>query len=274
MFQNISKESDENQNFYEDVELNKKEKIKAILKKCFSKQMVILYIVSFLLSMVSFKTNKELAPFGIAILVATLANCIPIGIVSLLVVAGSAISFGGQGALNVLLILLLVFFSILLKSPKFSEEENEKRKLGPRVFISTLVVQIAQLLFKEVIVYDVIFCFIYSISVYIFYKIFVNSINAVSNIGERRAYSIEEVMGASLIFAIAACSVKDVSVFGYSVKNILCILIVLIMGWKNGVLIGGAAGITIGSVVGIIGDSQPLIIATYALSRNGSRYFQ
>ena len=266
MFQNISKEYGENQNLYEDVELNKKERIRDFFKKCCSKQMIILYMVSFLLSMVSFKTNKELAPFGIAILVATLANCIPIGIISALVVTGSAIAFGGQGALNVLLILLLVFFSILLKSPKFEEEANEKRKLGFRLFISTFIVQMAQVLFKEVIVYDIMFCIIYSISTYIFYKIFVNSINAVSSIGERKAYSIEEVMGASLIFAIAACSVKDISIFGYSIKNILCILIVLIMGWKNGVLVGATTGITIGSVVGIIGDSEPIIIATYALS--------
>ena len=266
MFQNIAKESDENQNLYEDVELNKREKIRDILKKCCSKQMIILYIVSFLLSMVSFKTNRELAPFGIAILVATLSNCIPIGIVSIFVIIGSAISFGSQGALNVLLTLLLVFFSILLKLPKFDEEANEKRKLGLRIFISTLIVQMAQILFKEVMVYDIIYGFIYSISTYIFYKIFVNSINVVSNLGEKRAYSIEEIMGASLIFAIAACSVKDVSIMGYSIKNILCILIVLIMGWKNGVLIGATAGITIGSVIGIIGDSEPIIIATYALS--------
>ena len=266
MFQNVAKEFDESQNFYEDVENKKSEKIKEFFKKSFSKQMIILYIVAFFISMVSFKTNRELAPFGIAILVATLANCIPIGITSVLVTVASAISFGGQGALNVLLTLLLVFVSILLKSPKFDEEANEKRKLGTRLFISTFLVQIAQLLFKEVIVYDIIFCFIYSISTYIFYKIFVNSISAVSNISEKRAYSIEEIMGASLIFAIAACSVKDISVFGYSIKNIVCILIVLIMGWKNGILVGGVAGITIGSVVGIIGDSEPLIIATYALS--------
>ena len=274
MFQNILKDSEEKQNLYEDVEFSKKEKIKEILKKCFSKQMTILYIIAFLLSMVSFRTNKELAPFGIAMLVATLSSCIPIGIVSIFSVIATAISFGGQGTLNLLLTLLLVFFSILIKSPKYNEDVNEKRKLGFRLFISTLIVQIAPILFKEIILYDIIFCFIYAISTYIFYKIFVNSLQVVTRIGEKRAYSVEEVMGASLIFAIAACSMKDISIYGYSIKNILCILIVLIMGWKNGTLVGATAGITIGSVVGIIGNSEPSIIATYALSRIGSRSFQ
>lgn len=266
MFQNIAKDFDENQNLYEDVELNKKTKIKEVLKKCFTKQMIILYILSFLLSFVSFGANKELAPFGIAMLVAILANCIPIGIVGIFVIIGTSISFGGTSTLNILLILLLVFISVLIKAPKYSEEQNEKRKLGKRLLISCLLVQIANLFFKDILLYDIIFSVIYSISAYVFYKIFVNSIPVLTNLGEKRAYSIEEIMGASLLVAISVCAIGDINVFGYSIRNILCILIVLIMGWKNGILVGATAGITIGSVVGIIGGADPNIIATYALS--------
>ena len=266
MFQNIAKDFDENQNSYEDVELNKKERIKEVLKKSFNKQMILLYIVSFLLSFVSFQIDKELAPFGIAIIIAILSNCIPIGIISILVIIGNSIAFGGSSTLNLLLTLLLVFVSILIKSPKYDENSNEKRKLGTRLVISSLIVQIVQLLFKEIIVYDLLFCFIYSIATYIFYKIFVNSIKVLTNIGEKRAYTIEEVLGTSLMIAISICAIRDINIYGYSIRNILCILIVLIMGWKNGVLVGTTAGVTIGSVVGIIGGAEPIIIATYAIS--------
>ncbi|NLC88002.1 MAG: SpoIIE family protein phosphatase [Clostridiaceae bacterium] len=266
MFQNIARDFEENQNSYEDVELNKSNKIKEILKKCFTKKMVILYVLSFLLSCVSFGPNSGFAPFGIAILVAILSNCTPIGIVSVLVLTGTSICFGGTGALNVLLTLLFVFISILIKSPKYVEGNNEKRKLGTRLFISCLIVQLIGLFFKEVIVYDIISSLVYSMSVFIFYKIFVNSICLIENIGERRAYSIEEVMGASLAVAISVCAIGNFNIFGFSVRNILCILIVLIMGWKNGLLVGATAGVTIGSVVGIIGGGEPVMIATYALS--------
>lgn len=272
MFQNIARDFEENQNFDEDVELNKSINIKQILKKWFTKQMVILYIVTFLLSFVSFGTNKELAPFGIAIVVGALSNCIPIGIISVLAMIGTSIAFGGQATLNLLLILLLVFVSILIKSPKYEEENNEKRKLGLRLFFSCLMVQVVPILGKEMMIYDLLFCFMYSMGAYIFYKIFTNSITVITNIGERRAYSIEEVMGASLLFAISVCAIGNTNLFGYSIRNILCILIVLIMGWKNGLLVGATAGVTIGSVVGIIGGGEPIMIATYALSRNGSRY--
>ena len=267
MFQNIARNFDENQNSYEDVELNKESKIKQILKTIFSKQMIILYTVSFLLSLVSFQINRDLAPFGLAMLVAILSNCIPIGIASIFVLIGTAISSGGNATMNVLITLLLIFVSILIRSPKYNEESNEKRRLGFRLFICTFLVQVVPLLFKEVMVYDIIFGVIYSIAVFIFYKIFVNSITTFTNIGEKRAYSIEEVMGASLTIAIAVCSMQGIVIYGYSIKNILCILIVLIMGWKNGFLVGGAAGITVGSVVGVITSSEPSIIATYALSR-------
>lgn len=266
MFQNIAKDFEENQNLYEDVELNKKEKMKEVLKKWFSKQMIILYVVSFLLSFVSFGLNQDLAPFGIAIIVAILSSCVPIGIVSVLVCIGTAIKFGGSSTLNLLLTLLLVFVSILIKAPKYNNEINEKRSLGTRLLVSCLIVQLTKVFFKELIVYDLIFGIVYSISAYVFYKIFVNSITVITSIGEKRAYSIEEVIGAGLLLSISACAMGNLSIFGYNIKNILCILIVLVLGWKNGILVGATAGVSIGSVVGIVGGGEPIMIATYALS--------
>lgn len=266
MFQNIARDFEENQNLYEDVELNRKEKILEVLRKCFTKKMVILYVLSFLLSFVSFGINKDLAPFGIAIIAAILSNCIPIGIVSILVVIGTGLSSGMSSVLNLLLTLLILFVSILFRSPKYEEENNEKRKLGFRLFISCLIVQLGSVIFKDIIVYDIIFSFVYSIAAYIFYKIFVNSISVVKNVGDKMAFSIEEVMGAGLLLAISICAIGNVHIFGYSIRNILCILIVLVLGWKNGILVGATAGVSIGSVVGIIGGAEPIIIATYALS--------
>ena len=272
MFQNIARDFEENQDSYEDVKLNKSDRIKEIISKWFNFKMIILYVVSFLLSFVSFGINSDFAPFGIAILVAILAYCMPVGIVGILVLIGTSIKFGGGNALSVLATLLLVFVSILIKSPKYDEDNNEKRKLGLRLLISSIIVQAIRLLFiKEFVLYDVIYGLVFSIATFVFYKIFVNSLPVITNIRERRAYSIEEVMGAALLVSISFCAIGNVNVFGFSISNILCILIVLIMGWKNGILVGSTAGITIGSVIGIISGAEPVMIATYALSRNDSR---
>lgn len=265
MFQNIAKDFDENQNLNDDIKVNKLG-IKETIKKWFNIKMIIIYTISFLLSFVSFGVNSDFAPFGIAILVALLSSCIPIGIASILVLVGTAISFGGLNTLNLLLTLLLVFVSIIIKSPKYDEDNNEKRRLGVRLLISSIIVQAVSLIFKQVLVYDIIYGLVYSIAVFIFYKIFVNGISVITNITEKRAYSIEEVMAAALLLAIGACSIGNINICGYSIRNILCILIILVMGWKNGILVGGTTGITIGSVIGIISDGNPVMIATYALS--------
>ena len=265
MFQNIAKDYDENQNPNEEVELNKAG-IKETIKKWFSIKMIILYTISFLISFVSFGVNSDFAPFGIAILVAVLANCIPVGIVGALVLTGTMIGHGGSMTLNVLLTLLLVFVSIIIKAPRFNEENNEKRRLGVRLMVCSVIVQGIRLIFGQPLIYDVIYSLVFSIATFVFYKIFVNAIPVITNITEKRAYAIEEVMGAALLVAIATCAIGNINIFGYSIRNILCILIVLVMGWKNGILVGATTGVTIGSVIGIISESDPIIIATYALA--------
>lgn len=50
MFQNISRDDLGSQN--EDIKLNQKIDIKEILKKLFAKQNIILYVISFMISMV------------------------------------------------------------------------------------------------------------------------------------------------------------------------------------------------------------------------------
>jgi len=264
MFQNISKDFTQEQ--IEDVELNKKQTIKAILKKCFSKQNVILYVICTMLSLEGFGENGEIAPFGIAILVAALSNCIPIGILCILVTIGTFVSFGASSTLNTLLIMLTLILTVTMKGPKFQETANEKRKLGVRLFIISFIIQAIQLFFREFVVYDVLIALMYSISSYIFYKIFVNGISVIVNLGEKRAYSIEEVMSASLLLSMAISAFGGLTVFGYSVRNILCILIVMIMGWKNGILVGATTGITIGTVLGVIGTEEPILVASFALS--------
>ncbi len=105
-----------------------------------------------------------------------------------------------------------------------------------------------------------------SIAIYIFYKIFSNSITVIKDYMKKKVYSIEEVIGASLLVAIAVLALEPIQIFGFSLKNICSILLVLILGWKHGILVGGGAGITIGVVLGIISDGEPIMVASYAIA--------
>lgn len=264
MFQNISNDYDD-QNIeeeYEDVKLNSKNRI---IKRIFSVQNIIIYILSFMMSMVGF--GNGLAPFGLAIFATSCSTNIPIGIVYILTLIGTFIGFGGNILLAYFLTTLVFILSIILFKPKIQNEyKNEKRKLGLHLFFSTLIVQFCVEIFGGLIVYDVLFSIALSISTVVFYKIFSNSLIVLKEYGKKQAFTIEEVIGASLIITIAISCFRNFNIFGFSVTNIISILIVLILGWKNGVLVGATTGITIGVVLGIIGVGEPIMIASYALS--------
>lgn len=271
MFQNILNSTEE-ETYEEEVEFaqfEKKEQIKNILKKNFSIQNTIIYILAFMLSLVGGSNSlvfTSVAPFGFAITAASFGTAIPAAIVCLATLIGTAIKFGGSGVLFYTLTLLVFIAFILIKRPAEQEEKNEKLKVGLQMAISVFVVQMVKMIFKGFMVYDLLYNIMLSVSTYVLYKIFVNSIVVFKELKIKKVFSIEEVMGASLILAIAVNCLGTISIFGFSIRNIFSILIVLIMGWKNGMLVGGTTGITIGTVVGILNGQEPAMIATYAIS--------
>lgn len=264
MFQNIANEYQE-RNLYEDAEVNKKDKRKKILQQFFTKQNIAIYIVSFMLSTVGL--GQAIAPFGLAMLAAVCSNEIPIWGAYIATLIGTWIGFGTNSFFIYFLTTLVFMAVVLLVKPKYQDEErNEKKKLGIHLFFSTFIVQIIGMFFHEFLIYDVLSTFMISITSCVFYKIFANSITVIREFGIKRAFTIEEVMGASLMLAIAFTALGNLSVFGFSIRNILCILLVMVLGWKQGILVGTTAGVTIGTVLGILSNQDPILVAAFALS--------
>ncbi|MBR2787015.1 MAG: SpoIIE family protein phosphatase [Clostridia bacterium] len=268
MFQNIAKDFEKAQSQKEDVKLYKFAEIKELAKKFFVKKNILLYIVALMVSMVSFGGNSSLglAPFGLSILSATLGNGIPIGLVYVITCIGTVVGFGAKGVLNYLITSLVFFVSLFVFRNRVQDDCNERRKVGKNVVISSLLVQILPLIFGTFYVYDLLIGIMQSIVVFIFYKIFVNSITVIREFNYKKVFSIEEIMGASMLIAIALSALTPIHILGFSLKNILCILMVLILGWKNGMLVGATAGITVGVVLGVIDVGNPIMIAAYAIS--------
>ena len=268
MFQNISKDFEKKESQKEDVKIFKVEELKELIKKFFVKQNILLYIVSLMVSMVSFGGNSSLglAPFALAIVAAVLSNSIPIGLVYVLTCIGTFIGFGPSGLLNYIITSAVFFASLYIFKTKVQDDCNERRKVGKNLIIATLIVQIVPIAFGTFYLYDLLIGIMQAIVVFIFYKIFVNSITVIREFNYKKVFSIEELMGAAMLLAIAISALTPIHIFGFSVKNILCILIVLILGWKNGMLVGATGGITIGMVLGIIDNGNPIMIAAFAIS--------
>lgn len=268
MFQNITKDFENKQSPYEDVKFKNINQLKGSLTRIFTKQNIVLYIICFIISMVKFNLGGDnlLSIFGLAILAAALSNCIPIGIIFLTCGIGTFISFGPEGLLYYIFSCTLLFILTSIRKPIIREGQNEKRRIGIHLFFSCIIANIVPMIFTTFYLYDFLMGLLTSFAVVLFYKIFSNSLTVIKDFEEKKVFSIEEVIGASLILAIALLTLEPIKIFGFSLKNILSILIVLILGWKYGILVGGTSGITIGTVLGIISNSEPIVIASFAIS--------
>lgn len=236
-----------------------------IFANVFAKNNIVLYVVSFMLSMVGL--TGEFSIFSVSMLGACFASSVPaLGIV-LISLIGNLIKYGVGGALGYFLTALIMVVTLFLIKPVYNEQErNEKIKIGKNVFISTLLLQIIKLAISTFTIYDMLSGVAVSIIALVFYKIFVNAIVVLQDFNKRSAFSIEEVIGASLLLAISVGAFGDLNIFGFGIRNILSILIVMILGWKNGVLVGTTSGVTIGVTLGIITGAEPIMIAAYAIS--------
>lgn len=258
MFQNIQEEK-------QDITKEETTKKRNILTNAISKKYILLYIITLMVSTISL--GQTLSPASLAMVVAVGANEIPIIIVLLLGLIGNIIGCGWSSILSYIITVLIFFASFFIREPKYNEESrNEKIKLGKRIFIASLIVGIIKAIISGFLLYDIFVAIVMSMLTFILYKIFVNSITVILNFTKKRAFTLEEIMGASVLLTIAICCIGNFQIFGFSVRNIIAIFMVLFLGWKNGMLVGATSGVTIGVTLGIISGNDPVTIAAYAIS--------
>lgn len=228
----------------------------SFIKKFFSVQNILLYFISFMVSMTSFFGG--IAPFGLAILASAMSFEIPIGIIYLCTCIGTLIGFG-KGSLLLYLLMSLSFMavSLIFKTKIIHKEEEEIKRLGFKLFFTVLGLQLIFKMQGGLLIYEVLESLMFAIAACIFYKVFRGCITVIRDYVIKTAFSVEEVLGASLMLAIALSAFGEWSVFGFSIRNICSILIVLILGWNNGILVGGTGGTIIRNYIGNYAEWRP-----------------
>lgn len=261
MFQNINEDTIDINN---EDKRNDNSKVN-IFSNVFAKNNIAIYIVSFMLSLVGL--GGEFSIFSVSILGACVASSVPVLGIIVVSLVGNLIKYGVGGLLGYFLTALVMTATLFIFKPMYNEQErNEKIKIGKNVFVATFIIQAIKLVISGFTIYDMFSGITVSIIALVFYKIFVNSIVVVQEFYKRKAFSIEEVIGASLLLAIAVGAFGDINIFGFGIRNILSILIVMILGWKNGILVGATVGVSIGVTLGVITGTEPIMIAAYAIS--------
>ena len=264
MFQNVYRDYTEEK---DEINIKSSNRVIDFIKRAIKGQSIFLYILSLMLSCVD-GIGLNYSIFAVAIVAASISNSIPMGILFLLTLIGTFIKFQVEGLLLYIFTTSILLLFILVFKPKklLLEYESEKIKLGKYVFWSVFLGQAIKMLFNQILIYDLLVSITSGMTAYIFYKIFSKSIIVINEIKNKKVFSIEEVIGATLMVSIAGTCLENAEFIGLQISNVISILLVLILGWKNGILIGTTSGVTVGVVLGIITNSDPILIAVFAFS--------
>ena len=233
MFQNVADIPNQNEEVIE-----KNNKIYYRLKEIFKYQNIIIYILTFLMSTLSIK--GELMPFGLAIMAACVGESVPIAFVFVSAILGTCIGGGTAGLINFLEISVVYFILVLIFRAKVAvEERNEFVKTGGKLFTACFIVSLVKNFVGVFLLYDVFMGAISSAIVYVFYKIFVNGLASIKDLNIKKAFTIEELIATVIIISLASSAFNDVSIFSLNISNIIIIFMIMVLGWKNGMLLGG-----------------------------------
>ena len=257
MFQNVTERAEE--------ELFEQNKIKLILKEILKKENILICILTFLVSSVSI--NTDIIPFGLAILAACMGTTVPVFMVFVIALISTAIFHGMSGFSTFFYTSLIFFLMNVIYKPKVStEERNEILLVGGKLFWSCFLYSLFQNIKDVFLIYDLFMGTVISALIYVFYKIFVNGIAVIKDIRTKKAFSIEEVIAAVIILAIAFSALNQITFFELNVSNIAIIFMILVLGLKNGMLLGGVSGVSIGLALMLIERGDMMLLTVLAVS--------
>lgn len=96
----------------------------------------------------------------------------------------------------------------------------------------------------------------------ILYFTFVSGTYLLIHIGKGYVYSTEESIAMITVVSLALTIFKNVNLAGFSLLNILIMTLILIYGWRKGMILGAAAGLIVGLVLtGVTTISMSFIVA-------------
>lgn len=235
------------------------------LKEIFKYQNVIIYVLTFLMSTLSVK--GEFAPFGLAMMAACVGETVPIIGVLIVAIIGTFVGNGLASVGNFVAISIIYFILVLLFKAQIAvEERNEVIKTGGKLFAASLIVSIAKSILTVFTMYDVFIGVIVASMTYVFYKIFVNGLAFIKELNVKKAFTIEELIAGVLIISLASIAFNSINIFSLNISNIIIIFMIMVLGWKHGMLVGAVTGISVGLGISFVDTTNFVQISMFAIS--------
>ena len=229
---------------FDEVESNGSTRAIYRFKEIFKYQYIIIYIITLFISGISIKNG--FFAFGLAMVAACVGEEIPVVVTYLCALIGTA-ARGGIAEAQTFFVASLIYFALvlLLRRKEATIERNEQIKTGGKLFAAGVIISIIRWKFGS---FDFSMALEYVLSygiMYAFYKVFVNGVQLIKSLGEKDAYTIEEIVATSIIFAIFYSICQDAYIFGLNLYYIALFITVMYVGWTYGIVKGAVCGISI-----------------------------
>ena len=202
-----------------------------------------------------------LNPFCTAFFAAAMVQELNLFIIWTSILLG-VLSVGDKGI--VLKYLISAFVLIIPYTATRKMKENRKLVLSAAAALINFGAGYFIFYIQNYYLYDLLMMIIESFLVAILIYIYDRSIPIIKNFKNRRLLSSEEAIAAAVMAAFCFVG-TEISVAGFSVKNIVIIFIIMIFAYLGNVGTGAAVGIIMGIVQALSGSILPSAIGVYGL---------
>lgn len=201
-------------------------------------------------------------PFGAAFFAAALSFIQARFMIGAAVVLGAAIKGSPEKAyINAA---SMILYSILSKYIK-SKDDKVNIKAAGLLFAVVLLPQFIFVWLQGFLVYDILKSVFSSFIAFILYLIFRYSIPVLSGAIKKTFFTGEETISIAITAALILTGLGAFRLFGFSVRSVLSVLLLLFFSYRCGAGVGAAAGAGIGLITSLYSSSTPSVTGVYAL---------
>jgi len=158
---------------------------------------------------------------------------------------------------------LITYFMYLVSTILISVNgASRKHSTLIRLMVSFVITNIGVLIFTGFTVLGVLQLVINSLIIVAFYPVFTSGNSMLFNIRKNLIFSKEETISFGVILAVVLTLFSKVSILNFSISNVLLVVLIITIAWKNDWVVGTSCGVILGLVYSIITGESTLIITT------------
>lgn len=201
-------------------------------------------------------------PFGAAFFAAAS------GVAGMKLITAAAVLLGAavQGSLELVYInaACMLLFSVLSIPLKDLSSKMNVKAAGI-LFVSIMLPQLFLAGLQGFLLYDILKSVFSSFIGFVLFFIFRFSIPVIAGVVKKALFAGEEAISIAITAALILSGFGALQLFGFSIRNILCVLVLLFFSYKCGAGVGAATGVAIGLITSISSATTPSVTGAYAL---------